>query len=85
MSSVRNWAAGSAIAALTLLTPVIAFLMVITAELLKRPLERTFGHSADHKRRGELGPFAASQRHYFARGGAGDERRGDTRVTDGAE
>ena len=34
MSSIRNWAAVSAIAALILLAPVIAFLMVITAELL---------------------------------------------------
>ena len=34
MSSVRNWTAGSAIAALMLLTPVIAFLMVIAAEVL---------------------------------------------------
>ena len=34
MSSIRNWAAGSAIAALMLLAPVIAFLIVITAELL---------------------------------------------------
>ena len=34
MSSVRNWAAGSAVAALMLLTPVIALLMAITAEVL---------------------------------------------------
>jgi len=34
MSSVRSWAAGSAIAAVILLTPVIAFLMVITSEVL---------------------------------------------------
>jgi hypothetical protein len=34
MSIVRNWAAGSAIAALILLTPVIAFLIVLAAEVL---------------------------------------------------
>ena len=34
MSSIRNWAAVSATAALILLAPVIAFLMVITAEVL---------------------------------------------------
>jgi hypothetical protein len=34
MSIVRNWAAGSAIAALILLIPVIASLIVITAEVL---------------------------------------------------
>jgi hypothetical protein len=34
MSSVRNWAVGSAIAALLLLSPVVAFLMVISAEML---------------------------------------------------
>ena len=34
MSSVRNWAAGSAVAALMLLTPAIALLMAITAEVL---------------------------------------------------
>jgi hypothetical protein len=32
MSSVRDWAAGSVVAALILFSPVIAFLMVITAE-----------------------------------------------------
>ena len=34
MSSVRNWAAGSAVVALMLLTPAIALLMAITAEVL---------------------------------------------------
>ena len=34
MRSVRNWAIGSAIAALILLSPVVAFLMVIAAEML---------------------------------------------------
>ena len=34
MSGVRNWAAGSALTALILLSPVVAFLMVITAEML---------------------------------------------------
>jgi hypothetical protein len=34
MNVVRNWAAGSAIAALVLLSPVIAFLMVLAAETL---------------------------------------------------
>jgi hypothetical protein len=34
MSSVRNWPAGSAIAALILLSPALAFLMVIVAELV---------------------------------------------------
>jgi hypothetical protein len=34
MSSVRNWPAGSAIAALILLSPALAFLMVIAAELV---------------------------------------------------
>jgi hypothetical protein len=34
MSIVRNWAAGSAIAALILLTPVIGSVIVITAELM---------------------------------------------------
>jgi hypothetical protein len=33
MSSVRNWAAGSAIAALILFSPIVAFLMVIVAEI----------------------------------------------------
>jgi nitrate reductase gamma subunit len=33
MGSVRNWAAGSAIAALVLLSPVVAFLTVIAAEI----------------------------------------------------
>jgi hypothetical protein len=33
MSSVRNWAVGSVIAALILFSPVIAFLMVIVAEM----------------------------------------------------
>jgi hypothetical protein len=32
MSSVPNWAVASAIAALILLTPVIAFLMIVRAE-----------------------------------------------------
>lgn len=34
VSNVRNWAAASAIAALILLSPIVAFLVVITAELL---------------------------------------------------
>jgi hypothetical protein len=34
MNSVRNWAAGSAIAALILLSPVLAFLMVVAAEVV---------------------------------------------------
>jgi hypothetical protein len=34
MSNVRNWAVVSAIAALVLLSPVVAFLIVITAEML---------------------------------------------------
>jgi hypothetical protein len=34
MSSVRNWAVGSVIAALILLSPVVAFLIVIIAELV---------------------------------------------------
>jgi len=34
MSSLRNWAAGSAIAAVILLTPVIFLLVVITVEVL---------------------------------------------------
>ena len=34
MGSVRNWAAGSAIVALILLTPIVAFLVVIAAEML---------------------------------------------------
>jgi hypothetical protein len=33
MNSVRKWAVGSAIAALILFSPVIAFLMVIVAEM----------------------------------------------------
>jgi hypothetical protein len=32
MSGVRNWAEGSAIAALVLLSPIVAFLMVMAAE-----------------------------------------------------
>ena len=34
MGSVRNWAAGSAILALILLSPIVAFLVVIVAEML---------------------------------------------------
>jgi protein-S-isoprenylcysteine O-methyltransferase Ste14 len=34
MSGARNWAAGAAIAALMVLSPVVALLMVITAEML---------------------------------------------------
>jgi predicted lysophospholipase L1 biosynthesis ABC-type transport system permease subunit len=34
MSSVRNWALGLVITALALLSPVIAFLLIITAEML---------------------------------------------------
>ena len=34
MSSVRNWAASSAIVALILLSPIVAFLVVIAAEML---------------------------------------------------
>ncbi len=34
VSNVRNWAVASAIAALILLSPIVAFLMVITAEML---------------------------------------------------
>ena len=34
MGSVRNWAAGSAIVALILLSPIVAFLVVIVAEML---------------------------------------------------
>ena len=34
MGSVRNWAAGSAIVALILLSPIVAFLVVILAEML---------------------------------------------------
>ena len=34
MGSVRNWAAGSAIVALILLSPIVAFLVVIAAEML---------------------------------------------------
>ena len=34
MSNVRNWAAGSAIAALILLSPAVAFLLAIAAEVL---------------------------------------------------
>jgi predicted signal transduction protein with EAL and GGDEF domain len=34
MSTVRNWAVGSAIFALFLLSPVVAFLVVIAAEML---------------------------------------------------
>jgi len=34
MNGVRNWAVGSVIAALVLLSPTVAFLMVIAAELL---------------------------------------------------
>jgi hypothetical protein len=34
VSNVRNWAVASAIAALILLSPIAAFLMVITAEML---------------------------------------------------
>ena len=34
MSSVRNWAAVSAIAALILLSPIVALLMVIAAEMV---------------------------------------------------
>jgi hypothetical protein len=34
MRNVRNWAVASAIAALILLSPIVAFLMVITAEML---------------------------------------------------
>ena len=34
MGSVRNWAAGSAIIALILLSPIVAFLVVIAAEML---------------------------------------------------
>jgi hypothetical protein len=33
MSSVRNWVTGLAIAALILLSPILAFLMVIVAEM----------------------------------------------------
>jgi hypothetical protein len=34
MGSVRNWAAGSVVAVLILLSPVVAFLMVIAAEMV---------------------------------------------------
>ena len=34
MSNVRNWAAGSALAALILLSPAISFLLAIAAEVL---------------------------------------------------
>jgi hypothetical protein len=34
MSSVRHWVLGSVIAALILLSPALAFLMVITAEMV---------------------------------------------------
>ena len=34
VSNVRNWAEASAIVALILLSPIVAFLMVITAEML---------------------------------------------------
>jgi hypothetical protein len=34
MSSVRNWAASSVIVALILLSPIVAFLVVIAAEML---------------------------------------------------
>jgi hypothetical protein len=34
VSNVRNWAVAAAIAALILLSPIVAFLMVITAEML---------------------------------------------------
>ena len=34
MGSARNWAAGSAIVALILLSPIVAFLVVIAAEML---------------------------------------------------
>ena len=34
MSSVRNWTAGLAVAALILLSPILAFLVVIAAEML---------------------------------------------------
>jgi hypothetical protein len=34
MSSVRDWAAGSVIVALILLSPIVAFLVVIAAEML---------------------------------------------------
>jgi hypothetical protein len=33
VSSVRNWAVGAAIAALILFSPIVAFLMVIVAEM----------------------------------------------------
>jgi uncharacterized membrane protein len=33
MSGVRNWTEGSAIAALVLLSPIVAFLMVMAAEM----------------------------------------------------
>jgi hypothetical protein len=33
MGSVRSWAAGSVVAALILLSPIIAFLMLIVAEM----------------------------------------------------
>jgi hypothetical protein len=34
MSTVRNWAVGSAIFALFLLSPIVAFLVVVAAEML---------------------------------------------------
>jgi membrane protein implicated in regulation of membrane protease activity len=34
MSGARNWAAGAAIAALMVLSPIVAFLVVIAAEML---------------------------------------------------
>ena len=34
MSNVRNWAVGSAITALILLGPILAFFVIITAEML---------------------------------------------------
>ncbi len=34
MSSVRNWASGFVMAALIILAPIVAFIVVITAEML---------------------------------------------------
>jgi hypothetical protein len=46
MNGVRNWAAGSAIAVLILLSPVIAFLMAIAVEMqIDLPVEA--GTAAD--------------------------------------
>ena len=40
MSNVRNWASGFIVAALVLLAPIIAFVVVVAAEMLTDALAR---------------------------------------------